>query len=342
MQERRTTIRARYSSRAQYCSAEDLLPRDGRVTNLSERGAGVLARERRPVGERVTVTFPLPEEEEPLTVTGVVRWSEGQARGRGYPMGLEWLPLEETTSHRLHAFLNAQAREAPRRAEVGVWRSLRSVRSLAVGVGIVLAILLGLRLFRGATALQQENRQLGGAVAQRNEIIQQLELRGAGLEQELTASNTQLATSKVQLTAAAEAMTQLGRQSQGLEGDVQRLGQEVERFQQSYVQLQESYGQLREEREALMLRVLDLQQERTLLAKRLSSIPDLRRAIRDAIQARTEAQRQVWLQARLAAAAREQSVEGNRGYLVWEGQPTAGRSALSIKVHEPETLPSTP
>ena len=102
MQERRSTIRIEYPARAQYCPSEDLIPRDGRMTNLSERGANLLARETHRLGERITVSFPLPEEEEPLTVTGVVRWSDPTAqRGRWHATGIEWLPLGETASHRL-------------------------------------------------------------------------------------------------------------------------------------------------------------------------------------------------------------------------------------------------
>src|SRR3989338_4726715 len=114
MQERRTTIRVDRLCRAQYCPADDLIPRDGRLTNLSERGAGLLAHETHRLGARLTVSFSLPEEEEPLTATGVVHWSDARARhGQWYPLGLEWLPMEETARHRLYTFLSRRTQDRP-------------------------------------------------------------------------------------------------------------------------------------------------------------------------------------------------------------------------------------
>jgi hypothetical protein len=326
MQERRTTIRVDRLSRAQYCPADDLVPRDGRLMNLSERGAGLLAHETHRVGARLTVTFNLPEEEEPLTATGVVHWSDARARhGRWYPVGVEWLPMEETVRHRLHAFLSHRAQPPP--------LQVSGERMLSPGFSAILRrviLVLGLLLAAGfavwAVTLFQKTRSLGEALEQRHAIIRYLEQREAAMERELASAKTQLA-------AASATAASFSEQTQQLQAEVGRLGGEVERFQESYVRL-------REEREQLMQRVLELEQQRLQLTARLSSVPDLRRAIQEAVEARRLAQRQARTPAYSARAdaARQSAVAGNRGYLVRNGRPTAGGATLWIRVHEPEAL----
>ena len=92
MQERRTSIRMAHAVAAQYCPSDDLLPRDGKLLDVSERGSRLKAREPRQVGDRITVTFPLEQEQEPLTVTGEVRWQGIQVEHRREPR-LGVLPL---------------------------------------------------------------------------------------------------------------------------------------------------------------------------------------------------------------------------------------------------------
>jgi len=326
MQERRTTIRIGRLSRAQYCPADDLVPRDGRLTDLSERGAGLLTQETHRIGARLTVTFPLPEEEEPLTASGVVHWSDARARqGRWYPLGLEWLPMEETARHRLSTFLSRRTQERP--LEVSGKRILSvTLQPVLRRTVLVLGVLLVAGFAVWVLSLSQRNLALGEALKQRTAIIRHIEQREVVLERELTSARAQLASAS---TTAAN----VGAQAQELEAEVGRLSGEVERFQQSYVRL-------REEREQLIQRVLELEQERLRLAGRLSSIPDLRLAIREAVEARRLAQRQARTQTVMARvdAARQFAAEGNRGYLVRNGRPTAGRSTMWIRVHEPEPL----
>ena len=326
MQERRTSIRVDRLSRAQYCPADDLIPRDGRLANLSACGAGLLAQETHRVGERLTVSFSLPEEEELLTATGVVHWSDAQARqGRWYPLGLEWLPMEETARHRLQTFLSSRTQD--RSLPLGIW-GMRSatVRPLLLRTALVLGVLLVAGFTLWVLSLSQKNRALGEALEQRNAIIRHVEAREATLEDELAAARAQLAST-------SNTVAHFGEQTQELEAEVGRLNGEVERFQQSYVRI-------REEREQLIQRVLDLQQERLRLAKRLSSIPALRLAIREAVEARSSAQRHARQQTLMARkdAARRYALEGNQGYLVRNGRPTAGRSTMWIRVHEPEPV----
>ena len=327
MQERRTTIRLSHRSAAQQCSSEDLLPQDGYLINISERGAGLLARRVYRDGERVTVSFALPRAREPLTATGVVRWSDHSTVNRWNRSGLEWLPFEEPARERLHGFLQQIARSPA--ARVPLTRRVSLLR-VALSVGIIGGVLAAALLLLWVRSLREENQGLMTAVEQRNGVIDQLEREGARLTFELD-------TARANLASTASEVARLDQQTQNFGAALGQLAEDVARFQQSYVQV-------REEREQLMQRVLDLEQERASLATRLSSVEELRLAIRDAIDARKETQRaQRLLLARAQQEADQRRMaDGNRGFLIRDGRPTAGRATLWIRVHEPEPSSSQP
>ena len=320
MQERRTTIRLPHRCRAQYCSSEDLLPRDGQITNLSERGAGLLVREAHRNGELLSVGFSLPGAREPLTATGVVRWADAPRKGFWYPVGVDWLQLEEAARNRLQEFLAGPA-QRPRGPAAP-----RTRRRRLVMVGASAVLLAGLVASRWMWSFYTENRRLQAAVERREQVIGQLEQEGARLALELGAANTQL-------SETAGEVDQLNQTTQGLGEQIGRLTTEID-------QVQASYRQVREEREQLMQRVLEIEQERASLASRLSSIPELRRAIEEAIEARKQA-RQAERLTRLSArrSADHELAQGNRGYLIREGRPTVGLSTVWVRVHEPEPSP---
>ncbi len=328
MQERRTTVRVRHQEQVHYRASDALLPQAGRLLNLSERGVGLLTREAHRVGEQISLSFD--GEHQGLTASGVVRWSqERPTRSSWYPLGLEWLPLEETARHRLETLLK-DATPAASKTRVSFALSdgpaVRRLILLWCLVGCVIASPLCLWIW----SLRHENQRLQTTIQQRDMLINGLEHHAQALQQELGAA-------KIQLTHTVSQVMRLDQQSQHLAGDVQRLTNDVAQVQQSYLQV-------REEREALMQRVLALEQQRLELARRLSSIPDLRVAIRDAVRARTEAQR---AQRRAPLQARQetgpsQGGQGNRGYLVRGGQPTVSRSTVWIRVHEPETISGAP
>lgn len=347
MQERRTTIRIEHRARTQYCPSEDLLPKDGCLLNLSERGTGGLFREKHQAGERITLTLFLPEEHEALTGTGVVRWSDQQAqRGRWYRAGLEWLPFEDTARHRLETFIRSHPQVVSRRKGFSDPSSSSFVRSVVragpiwVVVVAVVGLVWGVQLYR-------HNQQLGAAIHQRNAVINHLEQQAQQLTVELGAANTRF----VQTT---QAMSQLDQHTRRLEATLDGLAQEVERVQRSYAQADG-------EREALIQHVLDLEQqkasterqrsllesertrleqERSRLAQRLSSLPELRLAIHEAIVARRQARRAQWRQFIQGQREAEHQMDtgGNRGYVVREGLPTVNSSTMWIRVHEPDTM----
>ncbi len=269
MQERRTTIRYECSARAQYCPEVDFTPRDGRLTTLSERGLGLLAREPRQPGERLTVSFTLPGEDEAVTMTGIVRWANGATpRTRWYPLGLEWLPLEETTRFRLETFLrNHSAAVSPHTSTGstpwGTWWSLRRVQwstvaLLSMGTAVVLLASIFL--------LQQENTQLADAVHRRNLGMLELRQAEASVRRALEMTTGRLAE-------ASSAVAILERESGEVQGEMDRLTQEVEQFQAAY-------ATLRERHEGLTRQIMDLEQARARMVRGASPTPLLRQAIR--------------------------------------------------------------
>ena len=321
MEERRGTIRLTHQGRTQYCSSEDLIPRDGRVTNVSERGAGLLVREPHRNGEMVTVGFSLPGERTALTATGVVRWSEAPGKGGWHPIGVDWLQLEDTTKHRLQRFIAEAPAPKPKAAKPKIGRNTRTIL-LAVG-GVFLAFLTAAGVL-WVRSIQWENRQLQAIVEQRNRVINQLSQEETQLKQELV-------TAQEHLAATAGEVARLDQIAQG-------FGQQVAQLSGEVSQVKQSYEQARQEREELLQRVLDLETERMLLMRRLSSIDELRLAIREAIQTRKTDRQVHWLSLirsqRMADA--QELANGNRGYLVKDGRPTMSGSTVLIRVHEPE------
>lgn len=323
MQERRTTIRKSHDARMQYCPAEDLELRDGRLADVSDRGAGVLVRERHRSGELVTLGFSLPDAEDTLTATGVIRWAGSESpKGRWHRAGIEWLPLEDATRNRLHQFLETAKPAPSRKAAAAPSASLRRVWLVAAAVAIGL---IGWLLYRWASTLATENTELVNALQRRDAIIHSLGEEGQRLQLDL-------GTARRYLAETAGEVARLDVQAQLFGREVERLNYDVERFQRSSLQA-------REERAQLMQKVLNLEQEKASLAKRLASVDELKLAIRDAVESRKQAQQAERL-AMLKSRRDEQErwlAQGNRGYLIRDGRPTVGRSTVWIRVRELES-----
>ena len=326
MQERRTTIRKSHYARMQYCPSEDLELRDGRIADVSERGAGALMRERHRSGELVTLGFSLPGAEDTLTATGVIRWSGPESpKGNWHRAGVEWLPLEDATRNRLHQFLET-AKPAPSR---GTTKSAgTSIRRIALIASAVAIGLFGWGLYRWASQVETENTELVSSVKRRDAIIHFLGQEGQRLKFDLGEARQHLAET-------AGEVAQLDLQAQF-------FGKEVERLNQAVTQFQRSSIESREERAQLIQRVLTLEQEKASLAKRLNSVDELKLAIREAIGRRKQVQqvdRLTILKTKRDTQERWLS-QGNRGYLVRDGRPTIGRSTVWIRVREPEAVTS--
>lgn len=338
MQERRMTVRAAFQTRAQYCAAEDLLPCDGRLINISERGAGLQAREARKTGEQVTVSFSLPGSADAMTTTGLVRWSSPASKSKWHTAGLEWLPLEEGSRNRLHGFLRGQPpgtmlTAAPTTAAAAGKKIYYSWVAMAA-LFIVFASVMSWHL----NSIQQRTEKLEWGLQQRSAVIGVLKDREQRMAKRETWLRQELVTAKQQLAIAGGEMTRLNEQARSVSADAQRLRQEVDYFQQSYTKAQQ-------ERSGLIQEVMGLEQERLKLVGKLSSLPELQRAIREAIELRKQEKRSdgvSWIRLPMAPgtiADKEISPEDNQGFIIRDGRLFGRRgSGMSIKVLEPEAI----
>jgi len=333
MQERRTTVRVGYQARAQYCAAEDLLPRDGRLVNLSERGAGMLVREARKLGEQVTISFSLPQSADALTATGLVRWAAASGKGKWHAAGLEWLPLEEASRNRLHAFLYAQPASVTTPTPPTPGSSGKKINFSWLPWAAAI-ILLAAVMFAWVQFSERRAAKLEMGLAQRNTVINVLKDREQRLAQRESWLRQELVTAKTHLATASGEIARLDEQANTLGADAQRLRQEVDLFQQSYDTAQKEHADL-------IQQVLNLEQERLRLVGKLSSLPELQIAIRESIEARRQEQRAEWVSHfRFSAPSNRDTQirpEDNQGFIVRNGQPTQRRgSSMSIRVLEPE------
>ncbi len=302
------------------------MPRDGRVADLSDRGLRLLTREPHQRGETVAVSLALPDEDELLTASGTVRWCAEAAEGRRwYATGLEWSALDETSRYRLHTFLQqriAQRRDTADRPEPWGDDRMRWWWVGLVALGAALIVLVAFVL-----SVLHTNRVLDGAVSHRNAVITRLERQGAQLVSTLEVTQTRL-------HGTLQELEQLERHAQQLADEAGRLSEDVQ-------QVQAAYAQARADRERLIDEVISLERHRLELGRRLSSIPDLRLAIRDAVEARAQEDR---LRMPPAWLPTPDTVWGNRGFVLKDGVSTLGPEPGGpwIKVHEPEALSAAP
>ena len=90
---------------------------------------------------------------------------------------------------------------------------------------------------------------------------------------------------------------------------------------------------LRQEREALIGRILELEQERLAITQQSVPLGELQLAIREAIDRRHAA---FGAPRVVSARVTPRAGLGNRGNLTRKDRPAAGRSPVWIRVHEPE------
>ena len=329
MQERRLTIRIPYVGRLHYCASDDLLPGDGDLVNLSERGMGFLAREAHLAGERVTVSFSLPEQQDVLTASGEIRWSGERAkRGGRHRVGLTWLPLEEATQHRLTQFLYRAAQGAaqgpPNRHPRSEFRQLVRRRS---GVTALLTTGLLVSVWMIVT-LRSHNSDLQGVAQAQRETITRLERREGALQRELNGA-------REALRATSEDVAHLNEQAGA-------LGRRAAQLHQAVAQFQASYHQLQQEREALIDRVVSLEQARAAMLRQVVPLDQLQVAIREAVSRRQMAMEREpqTLESLTAMEQIEDTIRGNGGFVVLHSPSMPDHhTPMRIRVHEPELPP---
>ena len=321
MQERRTSVRITHRCRAKYCSTDEFLPKDGHLANLGQHGAGLLVREPHRAGERLTVSFTIPGEKVPVTTTGTVRWTNGPTRpGDWHPLGMEWLPAEEATTQRLQRFLSrSTAIPAFRRPHAKSPQASLSRRRQAWWLAVGGLLLVGLGVW-WVLILHYDNRHLQEVLIQRNAAIQAFRLQDQKLR-------NQLELTKAHLTVTAQEVQRLDEQAADLEHETRLLSQEVLKFQSSY-------SHIYQERDALIHRILELEQERAAIMGATVPVEELQRAIREAIE-RREDDPAYRLSPRFELPL--EPIIGNRGYLIREGRPTTRptRGPMRVRVLDP-------
>lgn len=335
MRERRTTVRINCFLPAQYHPLETTPALSGLVTDVSVEGLRLLAGQPLEEGQQIKVGVALPDHEraEPLDVQGVVRWRAPDGQD-GYPTGLEFEQLDETSRFRLHSFI-AQRTEALQQAGRGRRADARKsswIHALTIGWPLV----LGLIAAGGCLwilSLRREQERLQQALEERAAVVTHLQAQQGRLQQELD-----------QTRAAASLM---GIDTRQLEHQRREFGQEIARLGTNLNALNQEFATLQTERDALKQWVQALEQQQRILEQRLSSVPELRKALRQAYIRQSRQRRAEWRRW-MAAFRRAPSQDdvgqaGNRGYLVRNGQPTAPSTSsvpLSVRVLTPESAPT--
>ena len=192
-------------------------------------------------------------------------------------------------------------------------------------VVLVLALLVAVSLWR-AIAVEHEKRQVTEAYQRAHQLVTQLAQERDHLNQELVGANH---------TVEAQA------------GDLKNLQQELKSVQQrldettaEIASLQREHQMLRQEHSVLTTELGTVKTEKQQLEAKLSSLKELRLAIRDVKQKMSTERWAAWRAnvERLKREDQERLASGNRGYLVREGTSTLGAGPrLHVHVLEPQS-----
>jgi chromosome segregation ATPase len=190
---------------------------------------------------------------------------------------------------------------------------------------VIVAVIVIASLWR-TLSLEAEKRRIATAYDQARQTLSQLQAEREQLSAELGSAQE---TIEGQTTDLA-----------GLQSELQRVKDELDQSVAELSSLQQSHEQLRQRDASLSSQLGSLMAEKAQLEAKLSSITELRLAIR-------EVTRQIWNERWAAWRARAQALKeedqrrlaaGNRGYLVREGLPTLGASRrLHVNVLEPQS-----
>ena len=190
---------------------------------------------------------------------------------------------------------------------------------------IVVAVIVVASLWR-TLSLEGQKRRLATSYEQAQQVLTELQAERAQLSTELEGAKQTIEGQATDLS--------------GLEEELARVKEQLDQNLSELTALQQSHEQLRAHDTSLATQLDSVMTEKAQLEATLSSLKELRLAIRDvhrkiwterwaAWRARAEAQREEDLR-ELAA--------GNRGFLVREGLPTLGSGRrLHVNVLEPQS-----
>jgi len=190
---------------------------------------------------------------------------------------------------------------------------------------IVLAVVVAASLWR-TLSLESQKRRLTTAYGEVQQTLDQLQAERAQLSQELSSA-------KETVEGQSEELSTLQNELVQVKGQLDRNIAEL-------TSLQQDHEQLRQRDASLSAQLSSVLTEKAQLEAKLSSIKELRLAIREV---RHKIWNERWAEWRARAQAqREEDVRelaaGNRGFLVRDGLPTLGSiRTLHVNVLEPQS-----
>lgn len=321
MRERRTAVRVPCVLPAHYSVTNRLSTVSARVTDLSVNGLSLETAESLSPGDHVTTNLLLPGEDHPLVINGQVRWCAGLQADRSGAVrsGIGFSDLDDTTHFCLQAFVSSQLAQDHRPPAVSQSGAPRG-RTIAVAAEWIVGALAVAGLGWWVVASEQQNTRLRRALVHQTAQFAQLQGRQDQLQQTLSQERAAVGESRTE-------MERLQARRQELEDQMTWLTREL-------ADLKQAYGRVQAERE-------QLGQQLAALQARFQSIPELRKAIRAAKQAKRAARRAAWRQRLTRRRETDQLTleHGNRGYVLFGGVPTLTSARLTIQVHSPESAP---
>ena len=196
-------------------------------------------------------------------------------------------------------------------------------RGRIVLLGVI--ALLAASLWRTAS-VQREKTRIADTYAQAQQMLRQLEEERARLNEELGEDRQTIETQ-------ATDMAGLRGELQGMQDRLSQTATELAALQREHEQLRQQHASLSTQLDAVMV-------EKQQLEAKLSSLRELKLAIRD-VKRKMWAQRWVAWRARAEAqrtADQERLAMGNRGFVILSGRPTLGAaSKLQVHVLEPQS-----
>ena len=189
---------------------------------------------------------------------------------------------------------------------------------------VLLGVLLLVSVWR-MVSVEQEKRHVDDSYAQAQQMIEQLKQERAHLDTEL---------GQARQTIESQA-SDVG----GLKGELEQLQERLDQTTLELSSLQQDHDQLRQQNTSLSSQLSSVMTEKQDLEAKLSSIKELKVAIRDVKRKMWNERLAAWrshIQA-VKAADQEQLAAGNHGYVIRQGAPTLGaRSQLEVHVLEPQ------
>lgn len=189
----------------------------------------------------------------------------------------------------------------------------------------VLLVLVVASLWR-TVAVEREKRRLNASYDQAQQMVRQLETERAHL-------STELGEARQTIEGQAGDLT-------GLQGELEQVQTKLNQTVAEIASLQKEHEQLRRENTSLSAQLGSVITEKQQLEAKLSSLKELKVAIRD-VKRKIWNERWAAWRGRIEAlreADQERLAAGNRGYLVRNGVSTLGaRTKLQVHVLEPQT-----